>query len=294
LEYKAYGPFLVMAIRLAMLPITYAIGFGFYLIALLPYLRWRRARHESLDRDDVFWLICALVPIIVCSLFTSEVRNNDFGWRGLLFSQFVLLLYALPAIAALLSEGSLSNGVALGRRGPLVAAMIVGLLGTGYDAAALRFGMYDERTGRFAVLSSENYRVHAARVQDALAWIVKNTRPAAIVQYNPEGWGPSTGVLASYYQRRQVILSDWNLGAQYGISDGMYAHLLHSITPIFAKGARLSDVVAAIDAAGIDYVVVTARDPIWNDAISWPNSVDPIYANAEVKVFTAAAVHRAF
>ncbi len=293
LEYKEYGPFLMMVIRLALLPVTYAVGFGFFLIALVPYLRWRRWSCRAFDRDDLFWLICAVVPIIVCSLFTSTVRNNDFGWRGLLFTQFVLLVYALPAIIALLFKDSLSESFALGRRGLLIAAMTVGLLGTCYDAVALRLGMYDERSGRSAVLSTADYRTHAARIRDALAWIADNTPRAAIIQQNPGEPGSAAGILASYYQRRQVILSDWDLGTQYGVSDNMYKRLLLSLSPIFASHAPLSNVVAAINADHIDYVVVTARDSIWNETDSWSGSVNPIYANPEVKIFSAAALRRA-
>ena len=172
-------------------------------------------------------------------------------------------------------------------------AMIIGLLGTCYDAVAFRFGMFDERSGRFAVLSDEEYRTHAAQMHDALAWVAENTPRAAIVQHNPGAPGSADGILASYYQRRQVVLSDWNLGTEFGVSDEMYWRVLHTIAPIFVKGVALSTALTAIDAGHIDYVLVTARDPVWNDAKSWTGSVDPIYTNAEVKVFSTAAMRHA-
>jgi len=288
-EHRVYGPLLIGITRLAALPVTYAVSFGYYLVALVPYLRWRRMIGLPFERDEMFWLVCAAVPLVACSLLTSQIQNNDFGWRGLLFTQFVLLVYSVPAVAAVLHQRDLGTSALRHWRGLILAITIVGFLGASYDVIALRMGVFDERNGRLGPWSDQNYREHAARMWDALAWISMHTPRSAIVQHNP-GPGADIGTLEALYVHRQALLSDRGLGMLYGVSQAMYRRLAQAITHIFVLGTPLKDAVAIVNSRHIDIVIVLARDPVWNDPNSWPSRVRPAYANSEVKIFAASAM----
>jgi hypothetical protein len=64
---------------------------GFFLGAGLVWWRKRRARAESLTRNELPTVLMILTTAAICAFLRSTViDNNDLGWRGFLVAQFGL------------------------------------------------------------------------------------------------------------------------------------------------------------------------------------------------------------
>ena len=78
--------------NLIALPILYALELGFYgFVLVITLLTIKRRR--PLDRETLFELTVFSTSIVIASLLKSAIRNNDLGWRGLMFAQFVLIIW---------------------------------------------------------------------------------------------------------------------------------------------------------------------------------------------------------
>ena len=78
----------------SLLPLNYALEFGFFFF--VAGVKWRQYRvgDEPLSRQDAACLTMLVTSTLICTFLRSSViGNNDLGWRGFLPAQFVLLLW---------------------------------------------------------------------------------------------------------------------------------------------------------------------------------------------------------
>ena len=276
-------------LRLLFLPLNYFLELGFFALGGIIYVRWWQRNQFVLKREELFWIFVFVVPVVVCSLLKSSIRNNDLGWRGFLLPQILLVIASLPMLASLL-EKSLGEAFEPGHRVRVFAAVlaVLGLFGTFYEATGTGSGSFDSVTNTMSFGNADD-RHRAAEMADAYAWLARSTPQTAIVQHNP-----SVGieVFQALYGHRQTALSDANYGTLYGINESMYNKLAVPLGELFSADATEEDFVKIPSSFDVDFVVVTASDPIWSRASSWVWQSRPVYANSYVRIFKTSMAPR--
>jgi hypothetical protein len=276
----------VSSLRLLFLPLNYFLELGFFLLGGIVYVRWWRRNQFALRRDDWFWIVAFVVPILVCSLLKSSIRNNDLGWRGFLIPNILLVMASLPMLASLLGEIS-STQFLTGLRVRVFAAVlaVLGLAGTAYEAMGLRLGNFD----RHFSFGNASTRYRAAQMEAAYAWLARSSPRNAIVLHNPT---VEFEIFHALYGHRQTILSDHYNGTLCGINDSMYNKLAVPLGKLFSDDATEEDFGKIPGSFDVDFVVVTASDPIWSRASSWVWQSRPVYANSYVRIFKTSMAPR--
>lgn len=246
--------------RLAVLPLNYVLEFGFFALAGILY--WRRHGWPKTSGER-FLLTAALAALAFCSVVKANVAANDLGWRGLMFTQFALLLWAAPLVAE------------IPRRPLLRAAAILGLGATLIQVVQLRAHPADPRD---------------ADLRRTYEWLASHTAEDAILQHNP---AVMFEPLHALYGNRQAVFSDWLYGALYGIGADDAKALQSDLATLFASPALPSPAVA--DLAGryhITHLVAKAEDPVWSVPDSWVWQSEPVFATTTTRVVAVADLER--
>jgi hypothetical protein len=279
----------VPVIRLLFLPLNYFLELGFFALGGMIYIRWWRRNQFVLQREELFWIFVFIVPVVVCSLLKSSIKNNDLGWRGFLLPQILLVIASLPMLASLFDKdfGLAFEPKQWVRRFAAVL-VVLGLLGTFYEIIGIRFGTLDGVIGAWSFGTAED-RFEAAKMADAYMWLTRNTPRTAIIQHNPL---VNTDIFQLLYGHRQAVLSDTNNGTLYGINEAMYNKLAVPLGKLFSVDATEENLVDTTSSFHIDFVVATANDPMWSRSSSWVWQARPIYASSYVRIFGTPATRR--
>ncbi len=268
---------------LLLLPVNYALELGFFLLAV-PYYWRARLKRGKLTADELLFLTLTGVSVLICTFLRADIYNNDLAWRGFMFAQFFMLLWSLPVAAAVLSPllkggaarpppSETGNGLpwtAPGRAGRtiLAAAIVLGLLATTAEMLRLRLRPAEEQV------------LALRRIYE---WIDENTPRTAVVQHNP---GRKVDLFHALYGHRQTAVSDELYGILYGVGGELFDTVHVPVLGIFQASADLPRVLGVCERFGIDFLVVKATDPIWDDPSAWASSAVPIHENTYARVFS--------
>ena len=150
--------------KFILLPVNYGLELGFF--AVTAFVFWsRRAGRGPLADEERLFLVLALAGLMVATFVRASIHNNDLAWRGFMFAQVALTLWAVPVTRRFL-EGGMQRGLAA----LLAACLALGLLGTAAAYARTRIWPYD--AGEFTL-------------RRTYEWIHANTPRHWIVQHNP-------------------------------------------------------------------------------------------------------------
>ncbi len=263
--------------NLLFLPLNYFMELGlFFAVAVLEWRRLRRTK--PISRDDLALGMMALVAVLACTFLRSGViANNDLGWRGFLIAQFVLLIRGAQLLPPAKSK-------------KLLALAALGLAGTLYDQALLRFYpplsdakflpkvpwlTQDEKLGE---------RTNASR--EAYEWLRAHSEPAAIVQQNPV-----PVVQDSFYElyaNRSSVAEDIQCATQFGGDPKECEPLQKELQPLFASQSPARALDAACSAMPIDFVIVKDTDAVWGGLDNRVWRREPLFANRFVRIFRCA------
>lgn len=269
-------------LRLASLPLSYGLEFGFFALASILFWNHRARQPAALSRNEWFVLTMVTVSLVSCSVLRSSIANNDFGWRGLMFAQFGMLLWAVPVVTSLLDRKLLpiTAGLTLGGRvRPFVwVTLIFGLVATLYDLGYLRVGTQGIRGAP------------GLELRRAYEWVNHTTPSDAVEQHFP----PLFGVEAFHalYGHRQSVLSDHAYGSLYGIDNDKYEDLRSQVLVLFEPTSEMSKIVDQCKKLRIDYLVLCSNDPGWDDPMHWRRRVEPCFQNDTVMIFRVNALPR--
>src|SRR6185369_11091273 len=191
------------------LPINFLLELGVFLVAGLWWIRRRDPTVRGVKRHLLIGL-GVLSLILVTFLQFGSVAANDFGYRGVLPAQFVLLLIATEQFDRYWRRADKDVESRLwGRLG--VATLCIGLLTTFLNMIVLRhsIGFGNPGIGMYHVsLRAPHSAERLYDLRFAYEWIRKNTPEASIIQEDPLTW-QSLG--AQYGERRTKIFS-WFVG----------------------------------------------------------------------------------
>jgi hypothetical protein len=133
---------------LMLLPINYLMELGFFLVIGLLWLQ--QFRNKKMINNSYYMpeIILLCVVFVVCSFVRSAILStNDLGWRGWLFGQFILLIWAIdihelhPLVAGYLGfiKNYLNQKIIINTKRYLVFLLFIGVLTSIVDVALLRF-----------------------------------------------------------------------------------------------------------------------------------------------------------
>jgi hypothetical protein len=265
-------------LRAVSLPLNYYLELGFFLVASIVY--WRRRMRDALPLtvSERFLLSMALVSIVACTCLRSSVLYNDFGWRGFMFAQFMMLLWSIPlarsivrsrtrrALSPILGTLSRSNGWRL----VLLFSFYIGVSGTFYDMILQR-ALCIGATGRTGLELAQTYE-----------WVRDHTSPEQIIQHNPR---QHVEFFHGLYGNRQMVVADETHGPLFGVDRSLARTVTAEVGAIFETPSTQADALAVCRQYEIDVLIFTSADPLWQDRQSWIWTQPPAFQNAAAHVF---------
>jgi hypothetical protein len=251
---------------------------------------------------------------------STVITNNDLSYRGVEIAQFILLVWGAAQLAGVRPEVDVLESMETPRLiraahspfriGWLAGSLLfIGVISSAYQLAMLRFYLYgsdrynwtnavvpeSELGGRFGAINKE--------LRDAYATLDRILPPSAKVQF---GAATKLDLQHLYYSRYQELDGMFpGCGTAFGGSQAECFHLGTRIAPIFGIAEpppgtdsiafKITYVPTLTTAAavhslcrelGIDALVVTGEDPVWNEPNGWPHQMKPVFASDFVAAYT--------
>jgi hypothetical protein len=240
-----------------LIPLTYSIEFGFFLLAGIVKLSRIKTVRSVRPQDEASLVIAAMTLILCTFVRSATIGSNDFGWRGFMVLQFVLLLWATEIFDFPRAKWL-----------PLAYALIaVGCAGTFYQLTMLRVHnvLADSGTSDHSAGSDGRLTYSLRAVYRQLDRILPVT---SIVQSNPDfgadiEWG--------LYSHRQTVSKGTDCSVGVGGNAKLCKAALRELRALFDDTAKIDEQTAGLIAHkfGIDAVIVNSTDSVWGNKDSW-------------------------
>lgn len=256
---------------------------GFYAAVLIVVMLRKRELKDEAEQTAVFLVLSGLV--VSSFVRSSVIETNDFGIRSMLVPQFFLLL-----LAGLLLDGTMK----VSRRSVrwvLGAAMVVGLVGTVYQAALLRLYLPVEDRLQRQDLAGLAERNMALRV--VLHDMDARSSKMAVVQYDTLQPSQYFNYAQLLNTPRQTANAMPECGVAFsgdpGPCEGIKAELarLYLEPDGYVVGSEVEGASAARESCrrlGVDELVATQWDPIWRAKEGWAWTLPVIAETSRVRV----------
>jgi hypothetical protein len=268
---------------IATLPLNYLLEFGFFLVAGIWWFCRERDEARKVQHHLIGGLatISLLLPAIIWS---GMEYSNDFGYRGVLPAQFVLLLCGAEFLENYGQNTRHAFPVAPRIWQIAVLTLILGLATNASNILLTRtsIGNFQQGTVLPGQMLRFNHSPESFRdLRAAYVWLQQNTSSGVIVQENPVTWQ----LLAEgEYSQRPTVVYGTNPSFMIGVDHTEYLEVLSRIRKIFEFGTSTqeSDEIAA--SYGIDYLVVQNSDPVWADRKSYVWTRSAVFETPFVRV----------
>lgn len=268
-------PWLVQLVNAAFLPVNYFLEFGFFFIIGCIVLN-RLCRSRGISREQIaLWTLLG-ISVLVCTFFRSSViAANDLGWRGILFAQFVLILWSVDVWS---SRATLESNA----RHWLRFTLLLGVAGTAYQGTMLRMfpiladsGIIahhewmspDQQVGRRTLATRQAYeQLRSLLPRDAL------------LQFNPRN--EMAGYLYGNYAEWQTVVLNSTCGSAFGGNDSDCRRVLTEVSRPFEE----VDYPRVPTPPSLAAVIFQDTDRLWGDRNAWIWKRRPLLANSYIRV----------
>jgi hypothetical protein len=283
LSIRAFGPpgpligFGDAALRLMLLPVGVGLEFGVFALGALLFATTGQAR-KSWDHSIGRLLILGAAVGLLASVFIrSTLINNDFGWRVIWLAQIPALLWT----ASIWAGGRVPPRL----RRVFVGLVVVGLLGTAWDLAGLRFFHGALVNGRPFSFANQYPRVDLEQ-RAAYQWAAGHLPRDAIVQHNPVRFKRALDF--GLYGHGRVAVADVD-ARLFGAPQTGVIERVRLIAPLFLRPIPQSEAVRRLQLAGVDYLMTTSLDPVWGAARNPPPGWTCVYRTPHVCIARVTA-----
>jgi len=221
-------------------------------------------------------------------LSSSVISNNDFGYRAVMLPQFFLLLLAADVLGSWWIPGSVSViANTPSRRRWLYSLLALGVAGFLYGAFLLRAWLPIEVArpqNGFSDLPEDSYQV-----REAFAALNRVAPLGAVVSFDPidRTIGQKTEVMTpdEYFQRmlvmdtgRQMLNAERICATHFGGNPSECADIQNATIQLYASPSPSAQWARDYCSRfGVQYLLVSHRDPIWESTIGWPATL-PVVA----------------
>jgi hypothetical protein len=265
-----------------LLPVYYVVEMGFF--ALIGMLQGRHywKRPASLLKWEWASIVLLGASLLVSSFLMSTTGNNDLGYRGVLFAQFVLLLWAIPVLDRWRSD---RRSVHL-----LLATFLgIGLLGSLYQLIELRtFAIFAEQ-GTYVedapwLPSSGDLGEDIFQARTGFTVLNGKLPKNAVLQYNPVNPAYVPNI---YYARRQTVAGLAVCGTAFGGDPFACMPIQTKILAAFSgtKVFKMEDANRLCEDLGVDVLIAERNDRMWALKHSWVWSDDPLLENDYMRAY---------
>lgn len=262
-------PIIANVLSFIFLPLNYGLELGFFALGGIWYYKYRKAEGTPLSRTEWFLVVLAGSLLVFCTFFRSAIINNDLGWRGMMFVQFVLLLYSIPFLAALRDLGGFKVSLQLRQAG--YVTLVLGLLMLVEEGYIRRFHPLGPVEG------------NTMAIREAYEWADENLPQDVIMQHNPD---TNIEYFHALYGNRQVVVADEVYGRLYGIGDEMFNEVYDPTVALFTAKINTNEHKNAwVKHHNPDMLLVKETDPLWHDSAGWLNSFPVVFQNACCKIY---------
>ena len=267
------------------------------------------------------WLMLAAGLWVALMMHSTVITNNDLSFRGVEIAQFILLIWGAAQLAGGQTETRLSTPsvesptpsnatFAPPRVGWLAGSLLaLGLASTIYQLTMLRFYLYgsDQYGWTNPVIPQSEFGGRLGeinqQVREAYLTLDQVLPPTAKVQF---GAAPKLNLQLLYYSRYQQPDGVFpGCGTAFGGSLSQCLQLENALAPIFGaappppgtiplpSNAVQVPTLKSPDAVyslcrdlGIDALLVTGEDPVWNDPDGWPHHIKPVFSSDFIAAYT--------
>lgn len=274
------------------LPFNYLMELGFFLIAGLFWFQFCRKQQQTNPFYSTEIGLFVTAAILVTFFRSTLISNNDFGWRGPMFVQFILLIWGVDLIQYFWSDRAPTQITIFQRprsiqqiRNSLVAFIAIGIFTSVQDAFFLRAWPMLLDAGvpsKSHVLSPDTHlgeRTYDAR--RAYTFIENNLPQDVIVQFNPQH---TLDRPAGLYRTRQSAISYHTL---YGISPEVANARVAEVGSYFDMQVNdWQKLDNACDRYRIDILIFRDQDPIWQSLHILEQKRASLFSNQYYAVFS--------
>jgi hypothetical protein len=276
-------------IHLLLLPLNYFLELGFFLLAGIYWYRHCGKAQMNKNPFARGELILLLTSATLATFFRSTlIANNDFGWRGWLPGQFVLLVWGTDLLAYVWGKQPVIHISLFHGQTSLISvkALMAGLVALGVltsleNVVLLRTWPILVDTGLLNKPSRDTYhgeRVYEARTVYEL--IDDVTAADAIVQSNP---GFEIDRPAGLYRTRNAVIAYHTL---YGVPPETYKLLVREMGNVFAPvDGNWTRLDAACRHYSIDILIIKDSDHLWESREALASERRPLFMGKYYSVF---------
>jgi hypothetical protein len=274
------------------LPFNYLLELGFFLITGILWFQFCKKQQSQTNPFYSAEIALLLTAGILVTFFRSTlITNNDFGWRGPMFVQFILLIWGVDVIQYFWSADAPSHILIFQKprtiqqiRFILSAFIAIGILTSLEDAFFLRTWpiLLDAGVSSTShVLSPDTYlgeRTYDSR--SAFTFIEKNLPQTVIVQFNPQH---TLDRPAGLYRTRQSAISYHTL---YGVAPEIFQPRIAEVGKYFdTQVENWTELDHLCQQYYINVLVFKDLDPIWQSIPRLEQTRPPLYKNKHYAVF---------
>jgi hypothetical protein len=271
--------------NLLLLPLNYFLELGFFFMAGILWLSLMR--RKRLDKTK-YWkeeIILLGISIFLTSFTRSTlIANNDFGWRGWLPGQFILLIWGTDILTHYWKNRSINWKILAAKpkkinqiKYSLIVLLALGAATTVQDLILLRIWpvLIDTRIMSLPkeYQNDEYSGTKNFEARTLFSIIDKSYPQSVIVQFNPAvGLNRATGL----YRTRGSVFSFHSL---YGIPANIYRPLGSSIQKIFNQNSlNWDELDETCEQYKIDILIIADKDELWNSSATLAELRKPIFS----------------
>ena len=278
--------------NLLLLPLNYFLELGFFFLAGVTWFKLRHKGYMSESKFAKEEIILLIITVLLTSFTRSVlISNNDFGWRGWLPGQFVLLIWGTDVISHLWKNKPINPKLLFIKPGQVnqvkfscLLLLAIGILTSIQDMVYLRIWPIMVDTGTLTLLEpirSDEYigtKNYEARTLYSIIeeYYDKNT----VVQFNPlVGLDRPSGL----YRTRGTVISYHTL---YGVNPEIFKSFAREIAQIFtAENANWHILDTACNHIGINIIIFADTDESWNTMSTLKKDRIPIFTGNHYSAF---------
>ncbi len=267
---RSFTPFLQddgigqQLLRVALLPLNYGLELGIWALGTYLYWRHRHVRRggDSSVRHLLLW--STLSTLFIASFFRSTIIYNDLGWRVVLFAVMATMIWTVRYAQSVAKFSRLRFLAAL--------LLILGSAGTVWDIVGLR--LIRNPAWFLQPIQFNDAPAISYALRRSYEWLGRNVLEKAVVQYNPVITQRSVDF--GLYGHNWPAIADYQANL-FGASKAQVDERLALVAPIFTRVLSSDQIRTRAQQARIDYLLFTARDPVWRDRHGPPPEMPCIY-----------------
>jgi hypothetical protein len=270
------GPAALQIGDLLSLPINFLFELGaLFLIGIIQVRQWTGS-DAPLSPAQRAGATLASVSLVVCLFIRSNtIETNDLGMRGMLIVQFMLVLWGADVILnwragkiIRLASVALGTTLAIGAATNLYELFMLRSFAVLTDA-----GM---KPGENLITPGEHFAAQAFASREMYEWLETHSPASTVEQPNPFA---GNDLIPGLYSNRQMSMTSAGMALAFGGDPQQVAMMTSRLREIFETKLSPSRVDSLCQQSGIDLLIATSADPVWNDTASWVWNREPVFAN---------------